>query len=323
MPDNFILNLAESPRLAGRVGFGCVGLTAMQNKRDALRLLEHTYELGIRHFDTARAYGMGKSEEVLGEFARTRRESITITTKFGISPPPYVSSVPFLSEIKRALKKLPFLDRQVRRTVGSGGSMGNFNSKAAKQSLDASLKALKTDYIDFWLLHEATIEMTKNIELLEFLESRKAAGQIRHIGIGSAYNKILGNERALPEALEVLQFENNILTPTVDSFQNFRQSFIFSHSALLPAKAAVNAITADQDCVSLFREKHGLDLSNLKVVTKLMFAWALETNSSGCVLFGSTSPDHIDENMSVFSDERISKALIADFQHAVAAVLRC
>ncbi len=316
-------NQIENKRLVGRVGFGCVGLTAISDKQDALRLLERAYDAGIRHYDTARAYGMGRSERILGEFARTRRDKITITTKFGITPPSYVKSVPFLSGIKRTLKKLPFLDRRVRQAVSSGSSMGNFDCKTAQQSLDASLKALKTDYIDFWLLHEATMDMATSSELLEFLVSRRSAGQIRHIGIGSAYDKIDGKTEALPEEIDILQFENNILSPRLDSFKNVEQRFIISHSALLPAKAIVRGLIRDQTRISTFKNKHGFDLSEVKVVVKLLLAWALESNPKGCVLFGSTSPQHLEDNFSVLGDSRITKKLIIEFQDTVRSRLSC
>ena len=318
-----VLNRIENDRLVDRVGFGCVGLTVMNSKKDALRLLECAYDEGIRHYDTARAYGMGRSEEILGKFTRTRRDKITITTKFGITPPSYVKSIPFLSGIKRSLKKLPFIERQVKQAVSSGSSMGNFNPRAAQQSLDASLKALKTDYIDFWLLHEATMENARNSELLEFLESRRSAGQIRHLGIGSAYDKINEKTEAIPRNIEILQFENNVLSPALDSYKNMGQRFIISHSALLPTKVILNGLAKDKTCISTFKKRHGFNLSEETVVAKLLLAWALESNSKGCVLFGSTSPDHIRDNLSVLRDSKFTKELIIEFQELIRSSLSC
>ena len=51
-----------------------------------LRLLETAYAHGIRHFDTAPLYGQGEAESLLGQFSRGKRDSITITTKFGLIP---------------------------------------------------------------------------------------------------------------------------------------------------------------------------------------------------------------------------------------------
>jgi aryl-alcohol dehydrogenase-like predicted oxidoreductase len=55
-----------------------------------LRLLEAAFDQGVRHFDTAPLYGMGLAEEVLSIFARGRRSDITITSKFGLLPPPSI-----------------------------------------------------------------------------------------------------------------------------------------------------------------------------------------------------------------------------------------
>ena len=140
------------------LGFGCVGLTAVGSRREALGLLDSAFDCGIRHFDVARAYGLGVAEEILGGFLRRhRRDDVTITTKFGIVPPAYAQRMPLLPAIKGVLKRFPVVDRVVRRRVSAGNTMGQFSPQAARASLEASLRALQTDYIDIWLLHEATL----------------------------------------------------------------------------------------------------------------------------------------------------------------------
>jgi aryl-alcohol dehydrogenase-like predicted oxidoreductase len=70
-----------------RLGFGTSGImgAALTTSR-RLRLLETAYAHGIRHFDTAPLYGQGEAESLLGQFSRGKRDSITITTKFGLTP---------------------------------------------------------------------------------------------------------------------------------------------------------------------------------------------------------------------------------------------
>src|SRR3954449_5791318 len=68
------------------LGFGCAGLTARNDRPDALRLLESAFDEGITHFDIARLYGLGHAEAILGEFIQNKRDRVTVTTKLGILP---------------------------------------------------------------------------------------------------------------------------------------------------------------------------------------------------------------------------------------------
>src|SRR4051812_47294530 len=69
-----------------RLGFGCAGLMRLTSGRARRALLEEAFHSGLRHFDVARMYGLGRAESELGAFAKNRREQLTIATKFGIQP---------------------------------------------------------------------------------------------------------------------------------------------------------------------------------------------------------------------------------------------
>jgi aryl-alcohol dehydrogenase-like predicted oxidoreductase len=303
----------ESWKPVDALGLGCVGLTAIESRNDALRLLDYAYDVGIRHFDTARVYGMGMSEEILGAFLKGRRNSVTVTTKFGITPPSFVKKVPFPNRIKKMLKKIPFADRRIRKAVSSRSSMNNFNPAAAQRSLEESLKALGTDHVDIWLLHEAGIEETRNAELLEFLESRKAAGQIHQIGIGSAFSKLGGDCTLIPTQIEVVQFENSVVQPNLDSLANCTQKSLITHSAIKHAGEIRGLLTRRENHIANFRKTFGFDLAQIEDLSGLLLAWAVQNNTLGRVLFGSTSLEHVRRNVSIFDDERMSPDAIAKF----------
>src|SRR5207245_2931438 len=57
------------------------------SQRAPVRLRETAFDAGIRHFDTAPAYGLGASEAIVGEFLARHRGQVSITTKFGLLPP--------------------------------------------------------------------------------------------------------------------------------------------------------------------------------------------------------------------------------------------
>ena len=55
----------------------------MSNRCEVFQLLEEAVSQGITHFDTARSYGRGYSEKLLGEFFRAHGGALAVTTKFG------------------------------------------------------------------------------------------------------------------------------------------------------------------------------------------------------------------------------------------------
>jgi aryl-alcohol dehydrogenase-like predicted oxidoreductase len=81
---------AGGPRLP-RVALGCGNFGGVGSApaffgqglshSEALELMDAAWALGIRHFDTADAYGGGRSEEAIGAWIRSRRTRPTLTTK--------------------------------------------------------------------------------------------------------------------------------------------------------------------------------------------------------------------------------------------------
>jgi aryl-alcohol dehydrogenase-like predicted oxidoreductase len=185
------------------LGFGCSAIMGRVGRRGSLAALAAAYDAGILFYDTARSYGYGESEALLGEFLRGRRDSVLLSTKFGISPTP-------MSPLKRALKPIartllqvaPSARKAMQRQLSAMSSAGHFSVSALHASLDASLRALRTDYVDFLFLHEAPASVLHQQDLLAALEQLVAAGKIRRAGIASPPGVI---EAALAAQLPVLQ----------------------------------------------------------------------------------------------------------------------
>ena len=69
-----------------RIGLGCVTFGREIDEAASFALLDHAFERGVTHFDTASAYGGGASETILGKWLTSRKpEGITVATK--ILPP--------------------------------------------------------------------------------------------------------------------------------------------------------------------------------------------------------------------------------------------
>lgn len=132
----------------------------------SIEAIRESLDRGINLIDTAPAYGLGRSEELVGRAIEGRRDQVVLATKCGMIWHDESKGKFFVDE-----------DGQpVNRYLGP---------ESIEYELEQSLKRLRTDYIDLYITHwqdpttpiEAT--MTKLMEL-------KKAGKIRAIGISNA-----------------------------------------------------------------------------------------------------------------------------------------
>ena len=81
-----------------QIGLGCVTFGREIDEAASFTLLDHALDRGVRHFDTAAAYGGGASETILGKWLASRKpEGITVATKI---LPPY-DSIDITPSLKR------------------------------------------------------------------------------------------------------------------------------------------------------------------------------------------------------------------------------
>ncbi|TAH61450.1 MAG: aldo/keto reductase [Gottschalkiaceae bacterium] len=141
-----LLDLPISP-----LGYGCYALSgaygAKLEEAEMIRILKHSYELGIRFYDTSSSYP--DAEEILGKATKPFRNEITIASKVGLA----------------------------------AGNKVNLSKEFVKASCETSLKKLKTDYLDVYQVHYHDPN-TPVDETLEALESLKQDGKIRCYGVG-------------------------------------------------------------------------------------------------------------------------------------------
>jgi len=135
------------------VGFGAWQLgnardwSAMTTE-EAIGLVHQAVELGCNFFDTAPNYGGGASQQILGQALRGRRDQVVLNTKFG------------------------------HHADGT-----DFSPQRLRPSVEASLRALQTDFLDGVLLHNPPAEYLEGTHPIYLeLESLKAEGKIRYYG---------------------------------------------------------------------------------------------------------------------------------------------
>lgn len=195
------------------LGFGCSAVMGRVGRRASLAALAAAYDAGITFFDTARSYGYGESEALLGEFLRGRRDSVLLSTKFGILPSPASPLKRALKPAARALLQLaPSARQAMQRQLAAQSSPGHFSVAALHASLDASLRALRTDYVDFFFLHEPPASVLQQQDLFAALDQLVVAGKVRRCGIASQPEIIEAALAAHPPTLKTVQFPCNLFS---------------------------------------------------------------------------------------------------------------
>ena len=123
----------------------------IDDRNEALAIVQKSLEAGCNFFDTAPGYGGGRSEELLGHGLKSVRKDIIICTKFG----------------------------------HTAEGVTDFSTQAIRPSLEASMKRLQTDYLDIVLMHNPPREMMDGrvSSQYEEFEKLKAQGIIRAYGV--------------------------------------------------------------------------------------------------------------------------------------------
>lgn len=121
--------------------------------KEAIELVHSALDLGCDFFDTAPPYGRGRSEELLGEALKGKREKATICTKFGYT----------------------------------AKQECDFSAGAIRKSVEDSLKRLQTDYLDILLIHSPAFELIDGEQPhYKELEKLKKEGLVRSYGMSLA-----------------------------------------------------------------------------------------------------------------------------------------
>lgn len=138
------------------IGVGCWeigGGYGSIEETEFIKAVNRALDLGINCFDTAQAYGFGASEKSLAKALGSRRKEAVITTKFGVG-----------------YKEAPnFRDSSRKRIM---------------ESIESSLAALNTDYVDVYMVHWPDVN-TPFEETMRALDDLVQQGKVRAVGISN------------------------------------------------------------------------------------------------------------------------------------------
>lgn len=164
-------------------------------------LIDRALDLGITHFDTARFYGDGMSERVLGNALGPRRARVTITTKFGLLPTPGIAVMGPLAPVGRkargALKRLGLIDYPRR----------SYSPAELQRAFITSLRALRTDHVDVLAIHEPEGITGIDDDTIEALLAIRRSGAARFIGV--AGNDVIRVLARWGDVLDIVQTAEN------------------------------------------------------------------------------------------------------------------
>ncbi|MFQ5634527.1 MAG: aldo/keto reductase [Gammaproteobacteria bacterium] len=168
------------------IGCGCSslgGILDREGETESLRTLQIALDRGVNFFDSADAYSMGRSEELLGRAIRGRRDRVVIATKGGSRFTPawktVVDSRSVLVPLRKVLKPFKRYFNLLRHTQ----KQYDYSPAHLRNALEASLRRLGTDYIDLYQLYNPTTPELRAGEFVATLERFKREGKIRFYGI--------------------------------------------------------------------------------------------------------------------------------------------
>jgi aryl-alcohol dehydrogenase-like predicted oxidoreductase len=158
------VNLGETGLMVSEFGLGCGNFGGIgsspeffgqgESQSDAFAIMDTAHELGINFFDTADAYGGGRSEESIGKWLAAKgpavRDQVLISSK-------------------------------VFNPVGPGPNDRGISRRHIMRQVEASLRRLGVEYLDMYLMHEPD-PGTPIEETVRAMHDLVTSGKVRYIG---------------------------------------------------------------------------------------------------------------------------------------------
>jgi aryl-alcohol dehydrogenase-like predicted oxidoreductase len=169
------------------LGLGCarIGGFFKQDPGQFVELLARAHDRGLNFFDTADMYSQGESERLIGKAFRRRRDRVIIASKVGYCLPARRQWIARIKPLVRPLIKLLGIRRERLPRGVAGRISQDFSPTYIRSAVEASLRRLKTDYLDVLQLHSPPADVVARGEWLPALEALQRSGKVRWFGISS------------------------------------------------------------------------------------------------------------------------------------------
>ena len=277
------------------VGLGCNNFGGRLDLAGTRKVVDKALELGITLLDTADTYGnQGGSESLLGEVLGARRKTIVLASKFA-------------------------------KPMDKEGKLRGGSRNYVRAALDASLRRLKTDWIDLYQMHEPDPKIPID-ETLATLDELKQAGKIRAYGCSNFEAVELGQAQDSAKRLGVAGFvsfqdEYSLLNRAIEgdliaTASGYGMSLLpyyplasglltgkYQRDAALPpgTRLAANARNAEKLLHDANWRKvealNGFCQARGKTLLELAISWLACRGPVASVIAGATKPEQVEANI--------------------------
>jgi aryl-alcohol dehydrogenase-like predicted oxidoreductase len=268
-------------RPLGKLQASIVGLGTgrLASRRGATRLeVEHLLDAardsGINFIDTADSYASGECERWLGEMLRgPQRDHFLLATKagytFGDLPGPLSALNPF-----------------VKKALHLAGRRQNFSTTRLRACVEASLRRLRTDRIDFFFLHTPPPQVLAAGEAMSLLADLKREGKVRHFGVSSHDPAVLA--AGAQAGAEVAQAPVNPQAARLPALG----VPVIANQVFLSGK-----LLAGEDGAATVQARAGEIARRLETSARcVLLSYALAQEGVACALTGTTNVEHLRQN---------------------------
>jgi len=255
--------------VVGSIGYGAMRLTGPKVWGDypdhdqGIALLQQVVAAGVTFIDTADVYGPHSNEELIREALHPYPDDLVIATKGGM-----VRGGPELSDM---------------------GAVGN--PKYLRQAAYTSRRRLGVDRIDLYYLHTPTMTDAPFEKIVETLASMREESLIRHIGLSNVSAAQLRTALSITDIAAVTAHYNVAVRLGAEVRQLAEQvGIVFSpwHPGAVPKGAEGEPFHMVIDPIA---EKHNA------TPPQIALAWQLHRTSRALPIPGTTSVQHLKENL--------------------------
>lgn len=300
-------------------GFGCASLLQINEYTDRQRILEIAFENGIYHYDVARMYGLGLAESQLNPFLKSKKDQVSVATKFGMG---YLQKPDKISlnqkSFRLIFKKFPLIKNTSKKIYSKLMHRKRvFSSKECKLSLDISLYELGVDRIETFFLHEPrTVDKIED-DLFETLDELCKNGKINNFGFSGYKDDYLNLIKSYPFLVRNdIQIESNFFNSTSQDIREFisKKSKVSNFGLIRTSYSYINnSFNIIPQLRNFWNEKLNIDLSYSSNLIAAMLSAFVKANPFDKLIFSTTCPNNLIKIMNKVNNQPWSDKDILDF----------
>jgi aryl-alcohol dehydrogenase-like predicted oxidoreductase len=287
--------LGKSGLEVSLVGLGCNNFGGRADFEATRRVVHKALDLGITLFDTADIYGnRGGSEDFLGQLLSDRRKDIVLASKFGMA-------------------------------MDEAGTLKGASRRYIMSAIEASLRRLRTDWIDLYQLHQPD-PLTPIEETLRAMDDLVRQGKVRYIGCSNlnawqTVEALWTSEHLNLDAFISCQNEYSLLMRDIDQelipamqvyglgllpFYPLAGGFLtgkYKRNAPMPqgarltnTKATADRYLTDENW-SIVERLESFSANRGHSLLELAFSWMAARPAVSSVIAGATKPEQVEQNV--------------------------